>query len=195
MEVWLWELHVPLPEILETKTVARSRLFSIETLKLRFSNGVERLYERLPARGRQAVIVVAINTDNEVILVREYLAGLHRYELNLPKGTVDPGETFEEAANRELKEEAGFGARKLDYVRQITLAPAYMGFSIHVILARDLYPESLPGDEPEIMEVKKWRLQEADQLVMSELLSESRSIAALKLAEVFIARENACPAN
>ena len=191
MELLLWELHVPLPEILETKTVARSRLFSIETLKLRFSNGVERLYERLPARGRQAVIVVAINTDNEVILVREYLAGLHRYELNLPKGTVDPGETFEEAANRELKEEAGFGARKLDYVRQITLAPAYMGFSIHVILARDLYPESLPGDDPEIMEVKKWRLQEADQLVMSELLSESRSIAALKLAEVFIERENA----
>jgi len=49
----------------------------------------------------------------------------------------------------------------------------------------------LPGDEPEIMEVEKWRLQEADQLVMSELLSESRSIAALKLAEVFIERENA----
>ena len=191
MELLLWELHVPLPEILETKTVARSRLFSIETLKLRFSNGVERLYERLPARGRQAVIVVAINTDDEVILVREYLAGLHRYELNLPKGTVDPGETFEEAANRELKEEAGFGARKLDYVRQITLAPAYMGFSIHVILARGLYPESLPGDEPEIMEVKRWGLQEVDQLVMSELLSESRSIAALKLAEVFLERENA----
>jgi len=185
MELLLWELHVPLPEILETKTVARSRLFSIETLKLRFSNGVERLYERLPARGRQAVIVVAINTDDEVILVREYLAGLHRYELNLPS------ETFEEAANRELKEEAGFGARKLDYVRQITLAPAYMGFSIHVILARGLYPESLPGDEPEIMEVERWGLQEVDQLVMSELLSESRSIAALKLAEVFIERENA----
>ena len=183
--------NVPLPEILETKTVARSRLFSIETLRLRFSNGVERLYERLPARGRQAVIVVAVNTDHEVILVREYLAGLHRYELNLPKGTVDPGETFEEAANRELKEEAGFGARKLDYVRQITLAPAYMGFSIHVILARDLYPESLPGDEPEIMEVERWAQKDLDQLVMSDLLSESRSIAALKLAEVYMASENA----
>ncbi|MFP6796658.1 MAG: ADP compounds hydrolase NudE [Pseudomonadales bacterium] len=191
MGLLVGELHVPLPEILETKTVARSRLFSIETLKLRFSNGVERIYERLPAGGRQAVIVVAINADNELVLVREYLAGLHRYELNLPKGTVDPGETFEEAANRELKEEAGFGARKLDYVRQITLAPAYMGFSIHVILARDLYPESLLGDEPEIMEVETWGLENVDQLVMSEILSESRSIAALKLAEVFIARENA----
>ena len=182
---------MPLPEILETKTGARSRLFSIETLRLRFSNGGERLYERLPARGRQAVIVVAVNTDDEVILVREYLAGLHRYELNLPKGTVDLGETFEEAANRELKEEAGFGARKLDYVRQITLAPAYMGFSIHVVLARELYPESLPGDEPEIMEVEKWAQKDLDQLVMSDLLSESRSIAARKLAEVYMASENA----
>ena len=182
---------MPLPEILETKTVATSRLFSIETLRLRFSNGVERLYERLPARGRQAVIVVAVSTDHDVILVRESRAGLHRYELNLPKGTVDPGETFEEAANRELKEEAGFGARKLDYVRQITLAPAYMGFSIHVILARDLYPESLPGDEPEIMEVERWAQKDLAQLVMSDLLSESRSIAALKLAEVYMASENA----
>ena len=66
-----------------------------------------------------------------------------------------------------------------------------MGFSIHVILARDLYPESLPGDEPEIMEVEKWGREQVDQLVMSELLSESRSIAALKLAEVFIEHENA----
>ena len=82
MGLLVGELHVPLPEILETKTVARSRLFSIETLKLRFSNGVERIYERLPAGGRQAVIVVAINADNELVLVREYLAGLHRLDRN-----------------------------------------------------------------------------------------------------------------
>ena len=66
-----------------------------------------------------------------------------------------------------------------------------MGFSIHVVLARELYPESLPGDEPEIMEVEKWAQKDLDQLVMSDLLSESRSIAALKLAEVYMASENA----
>ena len=178
-----------LPEILEARTIARSRLFSIEELRLRFSNGVERTYERLPRRGREAVIVVALTDTGDFVLIREYLAGFHSYELNLVKGTVDPGETLEEAANRELKEEAGFGARRLDYIRRLTLAPAQMGFSIHVILARDLYPESLPGDEPEPMEVVKWPLAEIGGLVESDEISESRSIAALMLAEVFLQRE------
>ena len=179
-----------LPEILELRTVAQSRLFTIESMKLRFSNGVERLYERLPKRGREAVIVVAINQKNELILIREYLAGFHKYELNLPKGTVDPGESYEEAANRELKEEAGFGAKKLDYLREITLAPGHMGFSLHVILARELFSESLPGDEPEPMEVEQYPFEEIDELVSSVSISESRSIAAIKIAEVFLSRES-----
>ena len=178
-----------LPELLELRTVAQSRLFSIESMKLRFSNGIERVYERLPKRGREAVIVVAINQKNQLILIREYLAGLHKYELNLPKGTVDPGESYEEAANRELKEEAGFGANKLDYLREITLAPSHMGFSLHVILARDLYPESLPGDEPEPMEVERFPFRKADELITSTSISESRSIAAIKIAEVFLHRD------
>ena len=80
----------PSPEILKATRVAESRFFHVEALDLRFSNGVERRYERLPPRGRQAVIVVAVTGDDEVVLVKEYLAGLHKYELGLAEGHGQP---------------------------------------------------------------------------------------------------------
>ena len=177
-----------LPLILSSEIVASSRLFSIETLDLQFSNGEKRTFERLPKRGREAVIVCAITEKREVVLVREYMAGLHKYELGLPKGRVDPGETFAFAANRELKEEAGHGAENVTYLRELSLAPGQMGFSIHAMLATKLYNESLPGDEPEPLEVVYWPLDQIDELIFSDEISEARSIATLKIAEVTMNR-------
>lgn len=177
---------LPLPVITKLETVAQSALFGIEAMHLRFSNGVERVYERLRGGGREAVIVAAIDEHDRLVLIREYMAGFHDFELSLPKGRVDPGESLEQAANRELKEEAGFGARDLCTLRRISLAPAHMGFTIHVVLARDLYPERLPADEPERFEVVTWPVAEIDALVMSPEFTESRAIAALKLVEVFL---------
>ena len=75
-----------LPEILNRKTVARSRLFKIETLDLLFSNGVERTYERLPAGSRQGVIVVAVNDREELLLTKEYAVSYTH--LTLPTTTI-----------------------------------------------------------------------------------------------------------
>jgi ADP-ribose diphosphatase len=97
--------------------------FQVEQLELEFSNGARRRFERTKPRGRGAVIVAAMQDADTLLLVREYAAGPHRYELGLVKGRIDPGEDAETAANRELKEEAGFGARKLTVLRELTLAP------------------------------------------------------------------------
>ena len=173
-----------LPSILNSEIVASSRLFSIESLDLRFSNGETRTFERLPKRGREAVIVCAITENREVVLIREYMAGLHKYELGLPKGRVDLGESLVYAANRELKEEAGFGAKSIVHLRELSLAPGQMGFSIHAMLATDLFLESLPGDEPEPLEVVRWPLDRIDELIFSQEMSEARSIATLMIADV-----------
>src|SRR3546814_15618817 len=81
--------------------------------------------------------------------VREDSAGVHTYELGLVKGRIDAGETPEHAANRELMEEAGYGANSVQVLRSLTLAPTYMSHQTHLVLARDLSPKRLPGDEPE----------------------------------------------
>ncbi len=158
--------------------------FLLQQLDLEFSNGERRRFERLVSRGHGAVVVVPMLDDETVLLVREYAAGLHRYELGLVKGRIDAGETPEQAADRELKEEAGYGARRVDVLRAMTLAPTYMSHQSWLVLARDLYPERLAGDEPEELEVVPWKLAELDRLMLREDFSEGRSLAAL-----FIARE------
>ena len=158
--------------------------FHVEQLDLEFSNGARRKYERMKSRGRGAVIVAPMQDADTVLLVREYACGLHRYELGLVKGRIDGGETPEEAANRELKEEAGFGARKLTVLRSISLAPTYMSNQTWLVLAEDLYPERLEGDEPEPLDVVPWKLDALHELMLREDCSEGRSLASL-----FIARE------
>jgi ADP-ribose diphosphatase len=173
----------PLPTIhaREEHTLENGRR---EVLDLEFSNGERRRHQRLVSGGHGSVIIAAVPEPGTVLLIREYAAGTHRYELGLPKGRMDAGETVEQAANRELKEEVGMGARKLTPVRAITLAPTYMSHQIQLVLAEDLYPERLPGDEPEELEVIPWRLDRLHELMLREECSEGRSLAAL-----FIVRE------
>ncbi len=111
------------PEILKAEIVAESRLFKVESLHLKFSNGEERVYERMRGGNRGAVMVVPLFDAQTLLLVREYAAGTHSYELGFPKGLIDPGEDAFEAGNRELMEEAGFGARDLIPLKQVSLAP------------------------------------------------------------------------
>src|SRR5687767_15435306 len=112
-----------------------------ELLDLEFSNGERRQFQRLHGRGFGAVVVVPMLDADTVLLVREYAAGVHRYELGLVKGRIDAGETAIQAADRELKEEAGYGAHSLTLLRDLTLAPTYMSHTAQLVIARDLYPE------------------------------------------------------
>ena len=158
--------------------------YRMERLDLEFGNGERRRYERLHSRGHGAVIVVPLLDDDTVLLVREYAAGVHRYELGLVKGRIDAGETALQAANRELQEEAGYAARSLHPLRTLTLSPSYMSHEAQVVIARDLFPQRLPGDEPEPLDVVPWKLDTLHELALREDFSEGRSLAAL-----FITRE------
>ena len=167
------------PEILNTETIARTRLFHVEKLDLQFSNGTVAEYERLHSSSRGAVLVVPMLDKDTVLLIREYAAGVHRYELALPKGRIEPDESHLEAANRELQEEVGYGANKLRLLSSLTLAPGYFGHITHIVLAEDLFEQRLSGDEPEEIEVVPWQLSRLKELLEQEECTEARSIAAL----------------
>jgi ADP-ribose diphosphatase len=177
------------PVVERTRTIAKTRLFNVEEMYLTFSNGATRIYERLRGSGRGAVMVVPVTDDNKLILIREYAAGTEDYELGFPKGLIDPGESVLEAANRELKEEVGFGATEWVELKQLTMAPAYFASQMTILLAKSLYPETLPGDEPEPLEQLLWPIDQISELIRYPDFTEARSVAAAFLVQAFIDRK------
>lgn len=177
------------PDIIKAEIVAESRLFKVESLHLKFSNGEERVFERMRGGKRGAVMVVPMLDADTLLLIREYAAGTHSYELGFPKGLIDPGEDALTAGNRELMEEAGFGANSLIPLKQVSLAPGYFASKMDILLARDLFPEQRVGDEPEPLEVIPWPLNRIDALLEREDFTESRSISALLLTIKWLAEQ------
>jgi ADP-ribose diphosphatase len=178
----------PKPEILDRRPAARSRIFRIEAIDLRFSNGAARTYERILG-GPDSVMVLPLREDAALLLIREYAAGSDAYELGFPKGVVEDGESVIDAANRELREEVGHGARDLRVLHRCSLVPGYIQHATQIVLARDLYPSKAVGDEPEPIQVVPWSLQDIDGLLARPDFTEARGIAALFLLQRFLAHE------
>lgn len=178
------------PEILNSRRLSpdevAQRGLGLEEMHLRFSNGTERYYRRVPSLGRPAALIIPMLDNKTVLLIREYAAGLHEYQLQLPKGGVHKNESLLEAANRELKEEIGKGARRLTQINQFSILPGFMGQSTDIVLAEELFDERLPGDEPEELEVVPWDINKLYELTLREDCTEARSIAALYFARDFL---------
>ena len=105
----------------------------------------------------------------------------------MPKGAIDLGESLRDTCNRELQEEIGYGAREFVFLKNLSLSPSYMKSGINVVLARDLYPSKLDGDEPEPLELVPWKLNNLSELFIREDFNEGRALAALTLATEYLA--------
>lgn len=176
-------LSKPLPEVLGVHRFKASRIFTVEQVDLKFHNGVQMQYERIVG-GRGAVMCVPFDGQH-FYLTSEYAGGKHCYSLGFVKGKIDAGETPAQAACRELEEEIGFGAKKVEVLRSgVTVAPGMLELTMYLYLCTDLYPCRREGDEPEPIDIIRVTPQEALELVFAEdsPLKEARSIAALTLA-------------
>jgi ADP-ribose diphosphatase len=179
-----------LPKIHFRREREAGKMLRVEQIDLEFSNGERRTYHRMKPSGLGAVIIVPMLDEETVLLAREYAAGLHHYEIGLPKGRLEHGESIIEAAEREMKEEIGYGARNLVELTRLSLAPGYMTHITHIVLARDLYPEKLDGDEPEELEVVPWPLADLRGLTARDDCTEGRTIAALYIARDYLQAES-----
>jgi ADP-ribose diphosphatase len=175
-----------LPLIVATRQVAQTDRFTMKTSVVRFSNGVDRLVERIETRSGPTVLIVPLLDVRTVLLVREYCAGTHTYEIGFPAGTVGSGESLEEAADRELKEEVGFGARHVSRLMTVQVLPGHFDHETHLLLAENLYPEKLEGDEPEELEVVRCPVVDLQRLREAGVLREARTLAASLLLEQFL---------
>lgn len=175
-----------LPTIHNRQVVAKSRFFRVEQVDLEFSNGEHREFERMAGSGRGAVMVIPMIDAEHFLLIREYSAGTHSYQIGFPKGLIDPGEVPTEAGNRELQEEVGYRAEKLSPLKALAMAPTFFDAHMHVLIAENLSESRLEGDEPEPLDVIKWAVRDIDKLMAQEDFCEARSVAALLMLERYL---------
>lgn len=171
------------PEILQKKVIFKSRVFTITQTQVRFSNGKEKTFETIKGKSSSAVMIIPMIDDETFLLIREYAPAANGYVLGFAKGATDDGEKPLESANRELMEEVGYGANELIHLGRWSLSPAYFNAVMDIVLAKNLYPKKLEGDEPESIEVIPWKLNNIDALLQHPEFHESRSIAAVLLLE------------
>ena len=169
-----------MPIIKNKSTIITTKLFKINKLDIEFDNQAIREYEVISGTGSGAVMIIPILGDN-FLFIREYAAAINNYSLTFPKGKIDDGESILVAANRELQEEIGYKANKIRQIFSLNLAPGYMDHKTYIVLAENLVPSKLNGDETEDLEVIKYNKNN-----LSNLLLESNNIDSRALASLYI---------
>ncbi len=169
------------PILVSEKITMQSPVFTIQAQELTFSNGTTVTYERLLSSKAGAVLIIPLLEDGTLLLIREYGAGVGRYELGFPKGKIDAGESWEQAAIRESQEEIGWLPKQIQLLDSVSLAAGYMTHQTHIVLATELIPQTAEGDEPEPLEIVPWALDNWKALLREPHFSEGRAYAALML--------------
>lgn len=167
-------------ELLKSDIVYPGRAFTIRRDTLRLPDGRENSFDIVVHIG--SVIILPLDADGQLLFVRQYRHAAGAELLELPAGTLDPGESSEACALREVREETGMAAVTLEHLGGFYLAPGYSTEYMHVFLATDLHHDPLDADEDEFLTVERFPLSEALAMFERGEIQDAKSIAAILLA-------------
>ncbi len=131
----------------------------------------------------QVVAIVPLDDNGDVLLVRQYRLPAEDALLEIPAGGVDEGESIEEAAQRELREETGYRAERFQRLTGFFVSPGYCTEFIHVFLATGLSESPIAGDDDENITVERMPLARAVKLIETEEIRDGKSIIGLLLVD------------
>ena len=167
-------------EIISSEEKYSGRVLALRVDRVRLENGKDAALEIIAHHG--SVVMVPVDADGGIWMVRQYRHAAGRELLELPAGSLEPGEEPAACAGRELREEIGMAAGRILRIGGFFLAPGYATEYMHVFLARDLRPDRLPGDEDEILTPEKYSLAELRRRLEEGNLEDAKTVAALAIA-------------
>jgi len=166
-----------LPRLVSSEIVYDGQLFDVERDVLEMPGGVRASREIIRHPG--AVCMVPVAPDGRLLMVTQYRHAAGRRLLELPAGTLEPGEDPRETAIRELQEEVGMFPGTVEPMGGFFVAPGYTSEYIHLFVCRDLRERQLDGDEDEDIEVHPVTLDEALKLIEAGRIVDAKSIIGL----------------
>jgi ADP-ribose pyrophosphatase len=173
-------------EFISSEILMKGRAFKIRRDTLKTPDGRETKLDIIEHGG--SVVIVPIDDDGNLLFVRQYRHAAGLDLLELPAGTRDDDEPYEECAAREVREETGMQAGKLQKVGDFYLAPGYSSEFMVVFLATELTPNPLPVDEDEFLQLEKIPVKDAGDMFARGDVPDAKSLAAWLLAKPFLDR-------
>jgi len=165
---------------IESKDIYQGRIIKLRVDTVQLPSG--RTTTREIVEHEDAVCVVPIDENNNVLMVRQYRKAAQLNLLEVPAGGVEAGETPDETVLRELQEEVSVTSGSLRRLSGFWVSPGWATEFMHAYLATDLTPASLPADDDEYISVERVPLDSIPGLIESGEIQDSKSIASLLLA-------------
>jgi len=166
-------------ETISRKRVYKGRLLRLRVDQVRLPDG--RITTREIVGHRGSVAIVALDEQQRVVLVQQYRKAVEKTLLELPAGTLEPGENPEDCAFRELQEETGYRADALRLLAAFYTAPGYCSEHLYLYLATDLHRDIGQPAGDEAIEVLLLPLEEAVRLVRQGEICDAKSMVGLLL--------------
>ncbi len=166
-------------ESLHSEIMYRGRAFDVRRDRVRLPDGRTADLDIVEHHG--SVVILPLDVDRSLLFVRQYRHAAGLYLLELPAGVMEPGEDPLECARRELREETGFAAGRMQHIGRFYLAPGYSTELMYVFLASDLRADPLQSDADEFLHVERLPLAEALRRAASGEMPDAKSLAAFYL--------------
>lgn len=167
-------------QLIRSETLLQGRAFKVRRDYLKTPDDRETRLEIIEHGG--SVVLLPIDRQGNLLFVRQYRHAAGADLLELPAGTRDEDEPFEECAAREVREETGMEASNLQKVGEFYLAPGYSTEFMAVFLATGLKDNALQPDDDEFLQVEKIPVKKAMEIAERGEIQDAKSLAALLVA-------------
>jgi len=136
-----------------------------------------------------AAAVVPILDSGKVVMVRQYRYSIGKATLEIPAGKLDEGEEILTCAHRELKEETGYSAKRMDKLMPFVSSPGFTDEVIHIYLARGLTPGQAGGDDDEFIEIESFTIDALIEMILTGRICDGKTVAGILSAAEYLRRE------
>ena len=168
-----------LPEILDSREIFRGRVFTVTVDTIREGSTT---YQREVVHHPGSAVIIPIYDDGTVGLVRQYRHPAVRYLLEAPAGTLNKGETPGLGAARELEEELGVVAGRMEKLTEFFVSPGFCEEKMWLYLATDLTETTQRLEADEIVEIVRISMSQALEMISDGEIEDAKTIIGLMLA-------------
>ena len=174
--------------LISSERLYTGRIVNLDRDTVRFPDGSTGHLEMLRHPGASAVVPFLDDPrhpDPRVLLIRQFRHAAEAFIWEVPAGRLDPGESPETCARRELEEETGMRASAVERLTTIYTTPGFTDERIHLFLAKGLEPGSQRREADEFMEVETLRWSEVGRLIRSGAIQDAKTLTALMFVQCF----------